>query len=134
MGAGKFENKHGVATLLNKKWRKKINRTEYINERANCNIDHSSALTLMSVYFLHSGYADHHVERAYNSIEKITKFTKNMQIVGGDFNAELGPGIGIERLSVGPHTLKQSNSRGDWLKWLMLQKCIAFNTMYSKNT
>ena len=45
-----------------------------------------------------------------------------MQIVGGFFNAELCPGIGIERLSVGPHTLKESNRRGDWLKqWLMLQ-------------
>ena len=56
-----------------------------------------------------------------------------MQIVGGDFNAELGPGIGTERLSVGPHTLKESNSRGDWLKqWLMLPKLVALNTMYRK--
>ena len=46
--------------------------------------------------------------------EKITKSKKNMQIVGGDLNAELGPSIGIERLN-------ESNSRGDWLKqWLML--------------
>ena len=34
MGAGKFENKHGVAILLNKKWRKKIHWTQYNNERA----------------------------------------------------------------------------------------------------
>ena len=32
----------------------------------------------------------------------------NNQIVGGDFNAEFGPGIGVERLSVGPHTLKET--------------------------
>ena len=56
-----------------------------------------------------------------------------MQIVGGDFNAELRPGIGIERFSVGMHTLNESNSRGDWLKqWLMLQKFVALNTMYKK--
>ena len=88
---------------------------------------------ITSVYLLHSGYADHHVERAYNSIDKIQKSTKNMQIVGGDFNAKLGPGIGIERLSVGPHTFKESNSRGDCVKqWLMLQKFVALNTVYRK--
>ena len=55
-----------------------------------------------------------------HDIEKITKSTKNLQVVGGDFNAELGPGIGIFRLSVGPRSLKKSNSRGGWLKqWLM---------------
>ena len=73
------------------------------------------------------------MQKAYNSIEKIMKPTKNLQIVGGDVNAELGPGIGIERLSVGPHTFKESNRRGDWVKqWLMLQKFVALNTMYRK--
>ena len=46
-------------------------------------------------------YADHHVEKMYRSIEKDTKTKdKNMKIVGGGFNAELGPGDGIERVSV----------------------------------
>ena len=58
----------------------------------------------MSVYFPRSGYADHHVEKAYKAIEKHTKSKKFIQIVGGDFNAELGPGIGIERISVGLHS------------------------------
>ena len=54
---------------------------------------------LMSVYFTHSGYADHNVEKMYRSIEKLTNFKKkNIQIVGGDFNAELGPGYGERRL------------------------------------
>ena len=53
--------------------------------------------------------------------------------MGGDFNAELGPGIGIERVSVGPRTLQESNKRGDWMKqWLMSQKFVALNTMYRK--
>ena len=34
MGAGKYENKHGVGILLNKRWRKRIIVTDYINERA----------------------------------------------------------------------------------------------------
>ena len=54
---------------------------------------------------------------------------KNIQIIGGDFNAELGLGVGIERLCVGPYTLKGSNKRGDWMKqWLMIQNFVAFNT------
>ena len=38
----------------------------------------------MSVYFHHSGYADQHVEIVYNSIDKMTKSRKNMQVVGGE--------------------------------------------------
>ena len=89
----------------------------------------------MSVYFPHghTGYADHHVEKAFRSIEKFTESKKHIQTVAGDFNAELGLGIGIERLSVGPCTLKESNKRGDWMKqWLVMQRFVALNTMYSK--
>ena len=35
---------------------------------------------------------------------------KSTQIVGGDINAELGPRDGVERVSVGPHTLKEVNN------------------------
>ena len=102
MGAGKFKNKHGVAILLNRKWRE--NELKYINERAIATsiAVNMQRITLTSVYFPQTEYADHHVERAYNSIEKITKSKKNMQIVVEYVNAELGLGIGIERLSVGP--------------------------------
>ena len=71
---------------------------------------------LMSVYFPHSGYADLHVKKAYKANEKHMKVKKTIQIVGGDFNAELGPGIGVERISVGQHTLNEGNKRGDWMK------------------
>ena len=33
MGAGQYDNKHGVGIMLNKRWRKRIIDTEYINER-----------------------------------------------------------------------------------------------------
>ena len=131
----KFENQHGVAIVVNKKWKHKINWKGYISERAIATsiTVNTQRITLMSVYMPHSGYADHHVEKAYNMIEKIIKPTRHTLIIGGDFNAELGPGIGIERTSVGQHTLKEANKRGDWMKqWLMTQKLVALNTMYKK--
>ena len=58
---------------------------------------------------------------------------KCIPIIGGDFNAELGPGKGSECKSVGKHTLNESNKRGDWLKsWLMLNDHSALNTMFRK--
>ena len=83
-----------------------------------CNSDHGkqTKVMLMSVYFPHTGYADHHVEKACKSIEKYTKSSKHIQIVAADFNAELGAGCGIGRLCVGPYTLKESNKGGDWMK------------------
>ena len=109
MGAGKYENNRGVGTLLNKKWRKRIKDTEYISERAittSTTVKHQRVM-LMSVNFRHSGYADHHIQKMYRTIEKHTKSSKkSIQIVGGDFNAELGPHYGVECVSVGPHPLK----------------------------
>ena len=57
----------------------------------------------------------------YRTIEKHTSSSKkSKKIVGGDFNAELGPGYCVA--SVGPHTLNEGNKRGDWLThWLMTQ-------------
>ena len=102
MGSGIFENKHGVEIQVIKKWRKHINWTDYISERAkspSITVNKQHVL-LMSEYFPHWGYADHHVENVYRSIENLTHSKKkNIQIVGGDFNAELGPGYGVERVS-----------------------------------
>ena len=87
----------------------------------------------MSVYFPHTGYAHRHVEEAYKSVEKYTKCRRHIRIVAGDFNAELGPGIGVERLSVRLYTLNESNKRGDWMElWLMIQNFVALNTIYKK--
>ena len=113
--------------MLNKKWRQKIIDTECINERAITTtilVNHQR-IKMMSVYFLHSGYADRHVGKMYRTTEKHTNTSKKcIPIVGGDFNAELTPGYGVECSSVGSHThtLKGGNKRGDWMKhWLMLQ-------------
>ena len=73
--------------------------------------------------------------KMYRTIEKHTTNYQNcIPTVGGDFNAELGPGCGTECTSVGKHTLNGANTRGDWMKhWLMLQNFTALNTMYRKN-
>ena len=73
------------------------------------------------------------LKKAYRAIEKHIKSKKYIQIVGGDFNAELGLGIEIERISVDQYTLNEVKKRGDWMKqWMMLQKLCAVNTMHSK--
>ena len=114
---------------------KRINDTEYINELAITTtiIINHHRIKLMSVYFLHSGHADYHIEKMYRTIEEHTNSSKkSIQIVGGDFNAELGPGYGVERVSVGPHTLNEGNKRGDWMKQWLIQNFMALNTLYRK--
>ena len=72
MGAGKYDSKHGVGIMLNKRWRKRIIDTEYINERAITTtvLVNSQHVKLMSVYFPHSQYADHHIKKMYKAIKK----------------------------------------------------------------
>ena len=68
------------------------------------------------------------------SRKHMTNNKKCILIIGGDFNAELGPGKGTECKSVGKYTLNESNKRGDWLKsWLMLNDYSALNTMFKNN-
>ena len=97
-GSGKFENKYGVGILMNKKRRKRIYWTDCNNER-------------VDVYFRHSGYADHHVERVYSAMEK----TRNPKRRASKYWEE------TSTLNWGPV-----------LHWLMLQNFVALNTMYRK--
>ena len=81
----------------------------------------------------HSGYADHHAEKVYRTITKMIEGEKGMKIIGGDFNAELGPGEGLELSAVGHNTLNKGNCRGEWMtQWLLQNKLVALNTMYKK--
>ena len=72
VGVGKYDSKHGVGIMLNKRWRERIIDTEYINERAITTtiLINRQHIKLMSVYFPHWKYADHHVEKMYKTIEK----------------------------------------------------------------
>ena len=98
-GSWKIHNKHGVGIMLNKRWRKRIIDTEYIDERATTTtiLVNRQHIKLMSVYFPHSKYADHHVEKMYKTIEKHMMNKKYIPIVGGGFGAGLGLG-GEERV------------------------------------
>ena len=76
--------------MLNKKWRQRIIDTEYINERAIIATIVVNCQRIKLMNFSHSGYADHHIEKMYNTIEKHTEnCTKYILTIGGDFNAEL---------------------------------------------
>ena len=55
----------------------------------------------------HSAYPDHQVAKTYKTINTAIEKDKSMKIIGGDFNAELGPGEGIELSSVGHYALKK---------------------------
>ena len=72
MGVGKYDSKHGVGIMLNIRWRERIIDTEHINERAITTtiLINRQHIKLMSVYFPHSKYADHHVEKMYKTIEE----------------------------------------------------------------
>ena len=133
--SGKFTNKHGFAILLKRRWKNQINCVQ-------CACEHVVAMSisvnrqpivLMSVYMPHSGYPDHHVEKIYKTITTTIEKDKSMKIIGGEFNAELGPGEGIELSAVSHYTLNKANCRGEWMtQWLLENSLVALNTMYKK--
>ena len=79
MGAGKYGNKHGVGIMLNERWRQRIIDTEYINERAITTtiMVNRQCIKLMSVYFTHSGYADHLIEKCTKRSRSILKVAED---------------------------------------------------------
>ena len=57
--------------LLNKRWKRKIIKTEYVSERITTTTIKwdQRKIELTSVYFTHSGYADMHMEKMYKNVE-----------------------------------------------------------------
>ena len=133
---GLFNNKHGVAILLNRRWKNQINWVQCACERvvaASISVN-KQPIILVSVYMPHSGYPDHHVEKTYKTITTAIEKDKSMKIIGGDLNAELCPGEGVELSSVGHYTLNKSNGRGEWMtQWLLENNLVELNTMYNKS-
>ena len=79
----------------------------------------------------HSGYPDHQLEKTY----RVIGADRNMKIIGGDFNAELGPGVGVELTCVGHYTLNKATCRGEWMtQWLLEKRMVAFEHNVQKNT
>ena len=135
--SGQFTNKHGVAILLNKRWKNQIKRVHCESERIVAMLIsvNKHPIVMLSVYLPHSGYADHHVEKVYRTVAKIMEGEKGMKIIGGDFNAELGPGEGLELAAVGHYTLNKGNCRGEWMtQWVLENKMVAFKHNVQEGT
>ena len=74
-------------------------------------------------------FGGHNKDTYFHGLWKIREQTTELEF----WYADLGPGYGVELVSVGPHTLKEGNKRGDWMKqWLMVQNFTALNTMCRK--
>ena len=69
---GKFDNKHGVCIMLNKKWRQQVIDTEYISERAITTtiVVDQQRIKFMSVYFTTR-------DMRTNTLKKCTKRSKS---------------------------------------------------------
>ena len=119
MGAGKYDNKHGRWYL-----------TEQEVETKN-NWHRVRSTNVPSLHHNRGQPPTHQTDWVYISPTRDMRTTtsKNVQddregtrqtakkyvpIVGGDFNAELGPGCGTKCTGVGKHTLNGGNKRGDW--------------------
>ena len=71
--SGNFVNKHGVAIIVNSRWRNKVNWVECVSERviaASISVN-KHLITLISTYLPHSGYPDHQVEKTYDAIRRV---------------------------------------------------------------
>ena len=70
VGSGLFNNKHGVAILLNRRSKNQINWVHCACELvvAMSISVNKQPIILVSVYMPHSGYPDHHVEKTYKTI------------------------------------------------------------------
>ena len=93
--------------MLKRRWKNQINWVQCACERvvaASITVN-KQPIILVSSYLPHSGYLDNQVERAYKTISTMMDREKSMKIIGGDFDAELGPGDGIELSCVGHYTL-----------------------------
>ena len=83
MGTGKYDYKHGVGIILNKKWRQRIFDTEHINERViTAIVANRQRIKLMSVYFtqLRICGPSHrkNVQKDFRSTQKTAKDTHSL--------------------------------------------------------
>ena len=62
--------------------------------------------------------------KTYKTITTAIEKDKSGKIIGGDFNAQLGPGEDIELSSVGHYTHNKVNGRGEWMtQWILENSC-----------
>ena len=112
MELGKFENKHGVAIIVNSKCGQKVTWVECVSERVTAaSISVSKPpITLISTYMPHSRYTDHQIEETY-AIRSVVGIDKSMKI-----RLEVR-----KQVSVITHSKKQT-AKGEWMDQLLLEQ------------
>ena len=140
MYAGCEAGRRGVGFLVNRQWSSFISNFVPINERiAYLRITkHKVKLTIIGVYFPHTGYADNTVQEMYDILATLVdeaQTRKDHIIVGGDFNAEIGAHNEQDDAKyVGRFSMGEINSRGAWLKRFCYFKNLTIaNTLYPKH-
>lgn len=123
-GSGHDTPIRGVGILLHKRWKPFIVRFKAVSERV-AYIDvvrKGFKLRVVTAYFPHSGYADHHVQEVCDALVdiKADAISKSMRtMIGADVNAQVGCSTDqVEHHTIGKHGLDPANSRGrgQWLK------------------
>ena len=117
MESGKFVNKHGVAIIVNSRWKNRINWVECGSERviaASISVNKHS-ITFVSTYMPRSGYPDHQVERTYEAVRSVIEKEKThedhrwrLQRWIGSWNWCWNKRVSVITLS------KEANSRDEW--------------------
>ena len=140
MYAGCEAGRRGVGFLVNGEWSAYISNFVPINERVAYLriIKHGIKLTIIGVYFPHTGYSDDKVQEMYDLLVPIideARSRKDHIIVGGDFNAEIGRHSEQDDAKyVGQFSMGVANSRGAWLKRFCYFKSLTIaNTLYPKH-
>ena len=140
MYAGCEAGRRGVGFLVNEEWSSYISDFAPINERVAYLriVKNNVKLTIIGVYFPHTGYADDTVQEMYDILATIideAQRRKDHIIVGGDFNAEIGAHSEQDDAKyVGQFSMGETNSRGAWLKRFCYFKNLTIaNTLYPKH-
>jgi endonuclease/exonuclease/phosphatase family metal-dependent hydrolase len=139
MNCGCDAARRGVGFLVHRKWSSFIQEFVPLNERVSylrLKVGRKT-FVVIGAYFPHTGYPDHDVEEMYATISSILeqcKQKKELVLIGGDFNAEIGERNEFDDpLFIGKHTIGTTNPRGAWLKRFCSFNGLAIsNTLYPK--
>ena len=140
-GSGGVDGSRGVAILLHSHWVTNESRFQAIDERI-CALDVDLGickLRLTSVYFPHTGYGDLAVEKCYTTLSELheeARSEKQMMIIGGDFNAEVGTANDEcdGHPTLGPHGHPDHNARGEMMRrWVAMRELVIGNTHFEKD-
>ena len=139
VNAGCDSGRRGVGFLVNKKWVPSVVEARGVSERVSYIRIHRGRwrMCVIGVYFPHGGYSEDEVQEVYNVISEIldeTRKRKEMIMIAGDFNAEIGPIMDQDNSKyIGPCTMGEQNFRGFLLKrWCELQHLTIANSIFSK--